>query len=72
MEWFGHEPDWSGATAEATRLVREFLGSDRAAALKKPEGNLLLFLHRGAFDVFQRFRGTLDPVFDGIIKALFG
>ena len=32
----------------------------------------LLVLHRGAFDVFQRFRGTLDPVLDGIIKALFG
>lgn len=64
VEWFGHEPDWSGATAEATGLVREFLGSDRAAALKKPEGNLLLWRER-AFDVEIEGR-PLSGIFDRV------
>lgn len=64
VEWLGHEPDWSGATAEATRLVREFLGSDRAAALKKPEGNLLLWRER-AFDVEIEGR-PLSGIFDRV------
>jgi hypothetical protein len=50
VQWLGQEPDFSGATQEAAKLVREFLASDRAAALKKPDGNILLWRER-AFDV---------------------
>ncbi|MBJ7327286.1 MAG: UvrD-helicase domain-containing protein [Chthoniobacterales bacterium] len=50
VEWLGKEPDFSGATQEAAKLVREFLASDRAAALKKPDRNILLWRER-AFDV---------------------
>jgi ATP-dependent exoDNAse (exonuclease V) beta subunit len=64
VEWLGDEPDWSGATAEATGLVREFLASDRAAALKKPEGNLLLWRER-AFDVEIEGR-PLSGIFDRV------
>jgi hypothetical protein len=64
VEWLGHEPDGSGATAEATGLVREFLGSDCAAALKKPKGNLLLWRER-AFDVEIEGR-PLSGIFDRV------
>jgi ATP-dependent helicase/nuclease subunit A len=64
VEWLGDEPDWSGATAEASGLVREFLGSDRAAALKKPEENLLLWRER-AFDVEIEGR-PLSGIFDRV------
>lgn len=64
VEWLGQEPDFAGATPEATKLVREFLGNDRASALKKPEGKFLLWRER-AFDVEIDGR-PLSGVFDRV------
>jgi len=64
VEWFGQEPDFSGATPEATKLVREFLASDRAVALKKPEEITLLWRER-AFDVEIDGR-PLSGIFDRV------
>ena len=50
VEWLGDEPDYTGATAEGAKLVREFLASDRAQAMKKPGKNFTLWRER-AFDV---------------------
>ena len=46
----GEEPDYTGATREGTRLVREFLASDRAKILKKPGENFTVWREK-AFDV---------------------
>jgi len=64
VEWLGDEPDFSGATPEAAKLVREFLASDRAAALKKPEGMMILWRER-AFDVEIDGR-PLSGIFDRV------
>jgi len=64
VEWLGQEPDFSNATPEATKLVREFLASDQAAALKKPEGKILLWRER-AFDVEIDGR-PLSGIFDRV------
>lgn len=64
VEWLGQEPDFSNATPETTKLVREFLASDRAAALKKPEGKILLWRER-AFDVEIDGR-PLSGIFDRV------
>ncbi len=64
VEWLGQEPDFSGATPEAAKLVREFLGSDRATALKRPEGKILLWRER-AFDVEINGR-PLSGIFDRV------
>ncbi|MBU3664916.1 MAG: hypothetical protein FGM15_03435 [Chthoniobacterales bacterium] len=64
VEWLGEEPDFAGATPEATKLVREFLGSDRATVLKKPEGKVLLWRER-AFDVEIHGR-PLSGIFDRV------
>ncbi len=64
VEWLGDEPDFSGATPEAAKLVREFLGSERAAVLKKPEGKILLWRERG-FDVEINER-PLSGIFDRV------
>ena len=50
IEWMGDEPDYSGASGAAAKLVREFLGSDRAAILRRPEGHCTVWRER-AFDV---------------------
>ena len=50
VEWVGEEPDYTGATKEGTRLVREFLASDRAKILKKPGENFTVWREK-AFDV---------------------
>ena len=50
VEWLGNDPDYSGASDAAVKLVREFLGSDRAVALRRPEGNCIVWRER-AFDV---------------------
>jgi ATP-dependent exoDNAse (exonuclease V) beta subunit len=50
VEWLGDEPDYTGATAEGAKLVREFLASDRALVMKKPGKNFTLWRER-AFDV---------------------
>ncbi len=64
VEWLGQEPDFSRATPEATKLVRGFLASDRAAALKKPEKKILLWRER-AFDVEIDGR-PLSGIFDRV------
>ncbi len=64
VEWLGDEPDFSGATPEATKLVREFLASERAAALRKPDGDILLWRER-AFDVEIDGR-PLGGIFDRV------
>jgi len=64
VEWLGQEPDFTNATPEATKLVREFLASDRASALKKPAGNMLLWRER-AFDVEVDGR-PLSGIFDRV------
>jgi hypothetical protein len=64
VEWLGQEPDFSSATPEATKLVRGFLASDRAAALKKPEKKILLWRER-AFDVEIDGR-PLSGIFDRV------
>ena len=64
VEWLGQEPGFVGATPEGTKLVREFLASDRAAALKKPEGKILLWRER-AFDVEIDGR-PLSGIFDRV------
>ena len=48
--WVGEEPDNTGATREGTRLVREFLASERAKILKKPGENFTVWREK-AFDV---------------------
>jgi ATP-dependent exoDNAse (exonuclease V) beta subunit len=50
VEWLGDEPAFPDATAEAAKLVRGFLASERASVLKKPAGRHLLWRER-AFDV---------------------
>jgi ATP-dependent exoDNAse (exonuclease V) beta subunit len=64
VEWLGQEPDFTNATPEATKLVREFLASDRATILKKPEGKILLWRER-AFDVEVDGR-PLSGIFDRV------
>jgi ATP-dependent exoDNAse (exonuclease V) beta subunit len=64
VEWLGQEPDFSNATPEATKLVREFLASEQAAALRKPEGKILLWRER-AFDVEIDGR-PLSGIFDRV------
>jgi ATP-dependent helicase/nuclease subunit A len=64
VEWLGDEPDFSGATPEATKLVREFLASDRATALEKPKEKMLLWRER-AFDVEIDGR-PLSGIFDRV------
>jgi len=64
VEWLGQKPDFTNATPEATKLVREFLASDRASALKKPEGKMLLWRER-AFDVEIDGR-PLSGIFDRV------
>jgi len=64
VEWLGNQPDFSSASAEATRLVTAFLASDRASVLKKPAGRFLLWRER-AFDVEvdgQAVSGIFDRV----------
>jgi hypothetical protein len=50
VEWLGEDPDYSGVSDGAGQLVREFLASDRAAALRRPEGNCIVWREK-AFDV---------------------
>jgi ATP-dependent helicase/nuclease subunit A len=50
VEWLGEDPDYSGVSDGAAQLVREFLGSDRAAALRRPEEKCIVWRER-AFDV---------------------
>ena len=50
VAWLGDEPDYTGATAEGAKVVREFLASDRAQVMKKPGENFTLWRER-AFDV---------------------
>ena len=70
VEWLGDKPDFTGAGAEATRLVREFLASQRASVLQKPGENFAVWRER-AFDVEidgQPVSGIFDRVhveFDG-------
>ncbi|MEX1114424.1 MAG: 3'-5' exonuclease, partial [Akkermansiaceae bacterium] len=64
VEWLGDVPDFSGATPEASKLVREFLASDRAAPLRKPDEKTLLWRER-AFDV-QIDGRPLSGIFDRV------
>jgi len=64
VEWLGEEPDYTGATFEGAKLVREFLKSDRAKVLQKPGENFIVWRER-AFDVEIEGRavsGILDRV----------
>ncbi len=60
----GDEPDYTGATAEATKLVREFLASDRAAVITKPSENFTVWRER-AFDVEIDER-SVSGIFDRV------
>lgn len=64
VEWLGEEPDYTGATAEGAKLVREFLASDRAAVMKKPGENFTVWRER-AFDVEVEGR-AVSGVFDRV------
>ncbi len=64
VEWLGNEPDYTGATAEGAKLVREFLASDRALVMKKPGENFTLWRER-AFDVEVGGR-AVSGVFDRV------
>ena len=64
VEWFGEEPDYTGATGEGSKLVREFLASDRAKNLKKPGENFTVWRER-AFDVEVEGR-TVSGIFDRV------
>lgn len=50
VEWLGDEPDYTGATTEGAKLVREFLAGERAKVLQKPGGHFTVWRER-AFDV---------------------
>ena len=64
VEWLGKDPDYTGATAEGAKLVREFLASDRALVMKKPGENFTLWRER-AFDVEVDGR-AVSGVFDRV------
>lgn len=64
VEWLGEEPDYTGATAEGSKLVREFLASDRAAVMKKPGEHFALWRER-AFDV-EVERRAVSGIFDRV------
>ena len=64
VEWLGNEPDYTGATAEGAKLVREFLASDRALVMKKPGENFTLWRER-AFDVEVDGR-AVSGIFDRV------
>lgn len=68
--WLGDQPDYTAATPEGAKLVREFLAGDRASVLGRPGGHFLLWREK-AFDVeidgcpvsgiFDRVHIELDP-----------
>lgn len=60
----GEEPDYTGATAEGEKLVREFLTSDRASVMKKPGDNFTVWRER-AFDVEVEGR-AVSGIFDRV------
>ena len=64
VEWLGEEPDYTGATAEGEKLVREFLASDRAAVMKKPGENFTVW-RESAFDVEVEGR-AVSGIFDRV------
>jgi len=64
VEWLGEEPDYAGATAEAAKVVREFLASERAGVLKKPGGDFTVWRER-AFDVEVDGR-AVSGIFDRV------
>ena len=64
VEWLGEEPDYTGATAEGAKLVREFLASDRAKILQKPGENFTVWRER-AFDVEVEGR-AVSGIFDRV------
>jgi ATP-dependent exoDNAse (exonuclease V) beta subunit len=64
VEWLGEEPDYTGATAEGSKLVREFLASDRALVMKKPGENFTVWRER-AFDVEVEGR-AVSGIFDRV------
>lgn len=64
VEWLGEEPDCTGATTEGSKLVREFLASDRAAVMKKPGDNFTVWRER-AFDVEVEGR-AVSGIFDRV------
>ena len=64
VEWLGEEPDYTGATAEGAKLVREFLVSDRAKILQKPGENFTVWRER-AFDVEVEGR-AISGIFDRV------
>ena len=80
VEWLGNDPDYSGASDAAVKLVREFLASDRSAALRRPEGNCIVWRER-AFDVeidgqpvsgvFDRVHLTLGADGKPVIAAIY-
>jgi len=64
IEWLGDEPDYTSATAEGEKLVREFLASDRAVVMKKPGENFTVWRER-AFDVEVEGR-SVSGIFDRV------
>ena len=62
VEWLGDQPDLGKASPQAAALVAEFLASERAAILKKPGGDFILWRER-AFDVEIDGR-PLSGIFD--------
>jgi ATP-dependent exoDNAse (exonuclease V) beta subunit len=64
VEWLGEEPDYSGATVEGAKLVREFLASDRAAVMNKPGDNFTVWREK-AFDVEVDGR-AVSGIFDRV------
>lgn len=80
VEWLGDEPDYSGASEAAAQLVRDFLGSERAAVLRRPEGHCVVWRER-AFDleldgdpvsgIFDRVHLTLGAEGQPVKAALY-
>ncbi len=68
IEWLDDKPDLSGASPEAARLVGEFLGSESAAVLRRPDGPVLLWQER-AFDV-EIDGKPVSGIFDRVHIAL--
>ncbi|MDA0292689.1 MAG: UvrD-helicase domain-containing protein [Verrucomicrobia bacterium] len=64
VEWLGNEPDYTGATPEGAKLVREFLASDRAVVMTKPGENFTVWRER-AFDVEVEGR-AVSGIFDRV------
>jgi len=64
IEWLDDLPDLDAADPEAAAMVREFLASERASVLRKPEARVLLWRER-AFEVMDGDR-SISGIFDRV------